>query len=414
MEVVLIIIYFILICWGFKAIRLDKKVDLSFQTLVILFGIKVLCGCLNLYFHNSEYLTNDAHTYFTSAVTMLNDFPNQPAYYLKDWFFNWGDIFSHLNFLDSANATYWSDIGRLIHQRFMVLSTVLSFRHEYVNVVFYNLFFFIGLLGLYKTFLHFKPKQKNIFIALIFILPSVAFWCSGIHKDGFILSAFGMVSWYTIKVFQSRNWKNVLLLIFLLFLLLALRYFYFLIFLPLFIVHLVVRNKSKPYLYYTALVGVGVMFFLFSNQLSPKLDFMKMVVNRQQEFLRGKGYSDLKTPVLENNAVSFIKNIPTALEHIFIEPIPSWRASNKYGVTAFDSGVVLILLLVAFIKIKRKYLSNSFTWVVLFYSLLCLLFIGYTIPNLGALVRYESPFICLLLLALFSFGNAILFEKTKL
>lgn len=411
MSVLIILIYFIFFCIGFRVYELPKKVGMSFSLLSFLFGLKVLFGIINLYFHNSEYISNDAHYYYVGAMEQLSDFSNRPSYYLNDWFFNWGDIGSHLNFLNKDNAVYWSDVGRLLHTRFMVLCTILSFGHEYVNVIFYNLFFFLGFLALYKTFLYFKPNQKWVFLTIIFFIPSIAFWCSGIHKDGFILSLIGFVSWSIIRFITVRNFKTISTLILCLLFLLAIRYFYFLIFLPLFILFLLVREKKKSVIYYSVLTAIGVCAFLFSGKLSPRFDLMRLVVNKQKEFVSSKGYSDLRTPMLEKTPASFMRNLPTAIKHIFIEPIPQLGNKIKYDFAAVDSILVLLLLMLALYKLKRKFFSNAYYIFILFYSVLCLTFIGYTIPNLGALVRYESPFMCLLLLTLFAMGDFKINQK---
>ncbi len=411
MSVLILIIYFIFFCVGFYLYDVPKKVGLSFNLICSLFAFKILLGCVNLYFHNSEYIFNDAHFYYVGAIEQLSDFTNRPAYYLNDWFLNWGEIGSHLNFLRKDNAVYWSDIGMLIHARFMILCTVLSFGHEYVNVVFYNLFFFIGLLGLYKTFLYFKPNQKWVFLIIIFLMPSIVFWCSGIHKDGFILSLIGLVSWAMICVLERPNWKTISSLIVALFFLLAIRYFYFLIFLPLFILYYFTRKYKRALVYFVGVTVFSIGIFLFVGRLSPKYNLMRLVVNKQEEFISTKGYSDLETPVLTPTASSFIRNFPTALDHIFIEPIPQASKNLKYAITALDSILILFLLLFALYHTKRRYINNPYYLLILFYSLLCLVFIGYTIPNLGALVRYESPFMCLLLLCLFSMGDFTLRRK---
>ena len=405
MSVLIIVIYFIFFCFGFRIYDLPKKVGLSFNLVCFLFAVKVLFGCINLYFHNSEYISNDAHFYYVGAMEQLSDFSNKPMFYLHDWFLNWGDIGSHLNFLNKDNAVYWSDVGRLIHSRFMILCTVLSFGHEYANVIFYNLFFFIGFLGLYKSFFFFKPNQKWVFLIIIFFIPSITFWCSGIHKDGFVLSLIGFVSWSLIRVAHLPNWRNIGTLILLLFFLLAIRYFYFLIFLPFFVLYWFVRKLHRPLVHYISLMAIGVCIFLFIGKIWPSMNLMKLVVNKQQEFVKVKGYSDMETPLLIAKPSSFISNFPTALRHIFIEPIPQIQKNVKYGLTAFDSLLVLLLILFALYKLKKKFFSNAYYLLMLFYSLLCLTFIGFSIPNLGALVRYESPFICLLLLGLFAMGD---------
>ena len=163
-------IYFLLICGVFFVLKLPQRTGLSFPLLCLLFAIKVGVGILNLYFHNSEYLSNDAHYYYLEANIQLEAFAQHPWFQLQEWLFNWGDILHHLNFLSSENAVYWSDVGRLLHLRYMIICNVLSFGHEYVNVIFYNAFFFVGLLALYRTFVYFKPNQKWVFLIIIFCI----------------------------------------------------------------------------------------------------------------------------------------------------------------------------------------------------------------------------------------------------
>jgi len=170
-------------------------------------------------------------------------------------------------------------------------------------------------------------------------------------------------------------------------------------------VYLFAKNHKKNLLYFVGIALLGGAVFLLSGHLFSNFDLMQLVVNRQQEFMNSKGYSDLQTPLLEPNVMSFIKNLPTALEHVFIEPIPQLGRKIKYDLTAFDSFIVIVLLSFGIFKLRREYWNNAYYNLILFYSVCCLLFIGYTIPNLGALVRYESPFICLLLVSIYSLGN---------
>lgn len=405
MELLILAIYFSFFALGFRIYELPKRVGLSFGLIVFLFATRILFGCINLYFHNAEYLSNDAHHYYIEANILLADFPNKPWFYIKDWLFNWGDISNHLNFFNKNNAVYWSDVGRHLHLRYMIVCNIFTFGHEYANVIFYNIFFFIGQLALYKSFVYHKPNQKWLVLLIIFFIPSVALWCSGIHKDGFILALVGMVLWSSIKVQNSKKWQNYLLLFATLLLLLAMRYFYFLVFIPFYVLYWLTQKSSKALAAFIGMSLFIVLLFLLSGTVSSRYNALGLVVNKQQQFLMKKGYSDMQTPILENSPQSFIQNLPTALNHIFIEPLPHFGKLLKYDITALDSLIVLFLIVLALVGIRKKHTSSSYLLLLLFYSIFCLTFIGYTIPNLGALVRYESPFICLLLLSMFGLGD---------
>ena len=127
---------------------------------------------------------------------------------------------------------------------------------------------------------------------------------------------------------------------------------------------------------------------------------MQMIQNRQAEFFGYIGYSDMQTPRLENTFESYCNNLPTALNHIFLRPYISPNSSLKYNITSVDNFIVLGFIVVFLISFKRKNLSNAMFIAVLCYALSIYLFIGYTIPNCGALVRYKSEFTVLLLASL--------------
>lgn len=405
MDIIIFFIYFFYFLYGFKIYKLAERVGISFQMLVLLFVSKVFFGCLNLYFHNATYLTNDAHAFYLEGLVYLKDFKNQPSFYIHEWLFNWGDITNHLNFFKASNSVFWSDIGRLMHTRFMILCNVFTMGSEYANVIFYNVIYFLGQLALLKSLMHFQPNKKWIYISLIFFLPGTAFWCSGIHKDGFVLAAFGMVAWSTINYTKHKSSYSILLLVLSLLGLLAIRYFYFLCFLPPYLLWLFFPTGKNVIRSFGITYSIALGLFLNSHQINSSIRPMELVINKQIEFFKSKGYSDMLTPKLEHNATSFLQNTDVALSHIFIEPIPKLNKRLKYAITAMDSALVLILLLFSIFYIRKDFTLNAYYWLLVCFSLSILLFIGYTIPNLGALVRYKSPFILLLLLGISSMAN---------
>lgn len=411
MEIIIFIIYLLYFLYAFKLYGLDKRIDLSLSLLSLLFLFKVLCGCLNLYFHNSEYLYNDSHTLYHESMVYLNDFHNKPTEYLSYWLFNWGGPLEHINFIDKSNSIYWSDVGKLMHTRFMILCNILSFGHEYVNIIFYNVIYFLGQIAFLKTLLHFQPDKKWLYIIILFFLPGIAFWNSGIHKDGFILAAFGGVSWLTLNVLRKGGWKNILFLAIALFLMFGIRYFYFFCFIPAYLAWVLLYKNKRVSFIIILLYSVGLLLFLFSDRISPSFNLKKIVVHKQEQFFENKGYSDVQTPMLETTNSSFFKNAPTAIEHVFVEPIPQFNKNTKYTVTAIDSLLVLLLFSISFVFVRKKYFKNGYYVFMLLFSLSVLLFIGYTVPNLGAIVRYKSPFMAILLCALISLSELPILQR---
>ena len=400
MQVLLFIFYCIFFSYFFYIYKLDKNTGISIKVIIGLFLFKVFGGCVNLYIHYNDYITNDIGFYFEQSVHELTNMKNNPTAFFKEWLFNWGDSSGKINMFERENMSFWSSIGMQVHYKYMTLANMFSLGNVYVNVILFNVMYFIGQLYLYKTLYLNAPHKKYLFLVVVFLIPSVVFWCSGIHKDGIILSCIGFVSYF---IYQYLSTKNSLLLIastLFLSLLFVTRYFYLLcIFPPLLLWIFTFKSKFKLLIFSIAYLIAFVILFNI-NELFPAIKPLELISNRQKDFIHLIGYSDMKTPILENHFMSYVKNFPTALNHILLKPSFHYNDYFKYKISAIDSWFVCSLIILFSAFIKRKNLNNGFFLFLLFFGATVYLFIGYTIPNAGALIRYKSEFTVVLLSAL--------------
>lgn len=355
-----------------------------------------MMGCLNLFFHKQVYLTNDLYFYYQQAVQELVAGRKDPIGFIGYWLFDWEHMLDHLNFFQKENMVYWSTLGTLIHTKLMTLFTVLTLGREYLNILFYNFLFILGQIAFYKTLYAYFPQKKNVLLWSIFFIPSVLFWCSGIHKDGLVFSVSGGIVYYLHLISENKQYKVMPKLIFLIFLLLCIRYFYFLCLLPALVLFLLSNRKEHKLRFYVLGYSLCALIFFFSKQISG-FNPMKLVINKQAEYFQAKGYSDMETPLLTDNVGSFVQNLPTALNHVWLRPYPNPSDRFKYFVHGLDAWLVVALMLLSLMYFKQSNWKNSLLLFITFYCVSILLFIGYTIPNCGAVVRYRSCFMAMLL-----------------
>lgn len=389
---------------------MHKGTGLSIYFVLFLFALKVAAGCANLYVHYHEFLTNDIRFYHEQSIIELNGFSKNPQAFLNEWLFNWGDYRNRYNIIDKDNMRHWSDLGVLIHTKFMNLANIFTLGHLYANVIFFNVIYFLGFLQLYKVFYQLQPHKKWLLVGSIFFIPSTLFWCSGIHKDGWVLAAIGFVTYFTMVYINTKAlkyWIGILLSLFLLF---VSRYFVFLCFFPPFILWvLFYQYPKRQFIFIGSYVFVLILFFTVGYFSS--IDPMGIIVEKQRAFFLTRGYSDMKTPILSAHFSSFIQNLPTALNHILLQP--AWSKNNilKYQIASLDSWLVFILIITMLFYVKRNHLDVLFYLMILFFAISMYLFIGYTIPNCGALVRYKSGFTALLLPVLVSISEVPFFKR---
>ncbi len=122
---------------------------------------------------------------------------------------------------------FYNHLGTLVLMKFMTLANILSFGHQYVNVIFFNVVFLSGQLALYKAFYLQDKENKWWYVGCIFWLPSVLFWCSGINKDGFMLFSIGLLVYSTYRYLSSKKASWILAILVSMLLVFVTRYFYF-------------------------------------------------------------------------------------------------------------------------------------------------------------------------------------------
>ena len=160
--------------------------------LIGLFLIKIISGIAYAKFYSlpKYYSGADTWRFYRLSLNETKWFLNAPFAFIKDLFVygydNSGNVFI------SGNS-YWNDLKSNVLIKLMAVMNVLTHNSYYTNIVLFNFIFLFGLVAVFKIFDQIFPDKKKIIILGVFLLPSTLFWCSGIHKDGLILSAAGLL-----------------------------------------------------------------------------------------------------------------------------------------------------------------------------------------------------------------------------
>lgn len=404
-QVFLVIIYVVFFLWLFFRLRMAERMGIPFVVLAGLYALNVCCSLLNLAFHLQDYAESDAAFYFEQARATLRELPQNPGAILYDIFFNWGDWHGRLNFLNPANTPYWSNLGSLFNGKFMLLATALSGGYIAVTTVFYTAAFFMGQTLLYRALCSLQPAKPWVLMVAVFLLPSVLFWCQGIHKDGWMMMAFGvllygMVAWQ----FAPKRTSIFIIIAALLFSLLV-RYFYIMLLVPALLFWYGSLRTQQPARVF--LIGYGILFFClvaFSTWV-PALNPMPLLLIKQAAFVALQGDTSFELPLLNENVWSLMVAMPQALWHVFITPPVNANSIWAQGMVCAESVVVLLLWIGLIVKIPRSQKQQAIYWFMMAYALTAYLLIGVTIPNTGALARYRSEYMLMITAVLVSISQ---------
>jgi len=144
---------------------------------------------------------------------------------------------------------------------------------------------------------------------------------------------------------------------------------------------------------------VFVVLFFTLRYIDPGLDLPQAVVDKQKAFLQlSPGNSTIPTTELSPSAGSFLKNIPQAVNLSMIRPFPSDVNHILSLAAAIEIDVLLFLFIIFLLWRKRESRPSNLVLFCVFFSLSLLLAIGFTANNLGAIVRYRSVVIPLLII----------------
>lgn len=403
MEYLLFVAYLVVFAWVVTRVRFFTRTGLSQPQLIIVFLLKIMAGIfygwIGVYYGGLAQM-QDTWSFHANGIQEYHLLYNNPHEYFTNLFRDpyEGGIFKFFE----SNDSYWNDLkGNFLVKMFSIFN-ILSFGSYYVNVIFYSFITLFGALAVYRVMDDIFPGRKMTLLLATFLVPSFVYWTSGLHKEGLIFTGISLVMYsiYFMSKEKRITYKRMLLLVIGLLLLLVLRNFILVIMIPALIAW-IAANRWPRYaltLFASIYLLFGILFFTARYVYEP-FDFPQAVVDKQQEFIQLKG-SNSSIPIreLEPNALSFLKNTPQAINLSTLRPYPS-DVRHILSLAAAIEIDALLLMFLLFILIHRKGLrSRNPIYFCIFFSFSILLAIGFSVNNLGAIVRYRSVIMPLLVI----------------
>jgi hypothetical protein len=382
---------------------------------IAIFGIKVVVSVLLTSIYSNYYTdrdTADIFKYFDDSYAMFEAIKTNPWDYLQmilgidhDHVYFSKQYYQYMN---HWNRPYSSDLISDSHIiiRFNAFIRLFSFGHFQVHNVFMNFISLLGLTAIFKTFKPAaSPKEKALFY-VIFLIPSVLFWGSGLLKESIIFFAFGMLLYYFVQFINVFRWYKLIPVIIGIGLIIFTK-LYILVALLIpglgFIFNRYFRMKfvAVGYIVMTAIMLALINILPFIND---RLDFVFQIVNKQQAFSRfiqkvptnsGFFMTDL------SDGFSVLKAIPSALLNTLVRPF-FWECNSLFmWLSAIENIVTLGLILLALLVRNKLTLNQkNVMGLCLVFAISLFILIGLTTPVFGAIVRYKVPGMIMLMIAL--------------
>ncbi|MGI8583527.1 MAG: hypothetical protein ACR2KX_15115 [Chitinophagaceae bacterium] len=416
MSYLFFFIYLGLFCLLLTKIKFINKAGIDKGTIIIFFLIRIVAGIINGYINLYHYQGTDAEFFHQAGISEYHLLLNTPKEYFTNIFKN-----HHQNsgFLDITDS-FWNNLRSDLMIKLLTFFNILSKGNFFINTIFYNFLIFFGSISFYRIFINLFPDKKTLLILVLFLLPSLIYFTAGIHKDGFIFLGLGISCYnlfYLIK--DGFSLKKIIWILMGLTIIFFLRNFVLITLLPA-ITSWIIAEKNKKFILQTFVVVYLFFIVLFFNlgSLHSSLNLPKYVSERQIAFVQIA--KDSKSAININPLFpgfrSFLNNSPQALNHTLMRPYLTEKFTLLYIPAAIEIFIYPVLFLIFLLFRSRTKKPDAFIYFGIFFSLSMFLMIGYTIPIIGAIVRYRSiyfPFLIIPIVCYTNWGRVRILEYFK-
>jgi hypothetical protein len=402
LEYLLFVVCLVLFAWLVTKVKFFTRSGLSQSQLVILFLLKVMAGIfygwIGLYYGGLAQMW-DTWSFHTNSIQEYHLLFNNPHEYFTNLFKD--PYESGVSKFFETTDSYWSDLKGNVFIKILSVFNILSFGNYFINVVFYSLITLFGPIAIYRVMKDAFPGKKIAVLLATFLVPSFLYWTSGIHKEGLIFTGISLIIYciYFGSKEKKFGFKRIVCLLTGLLLILTLRNFIIIIIIPAIVAWLLSNRWPKYGLaIFSSLYLFFIILFFTARYINPSFDFPQAVVNKQQEFMNLAGGSSIPIRQLKPDAISFLKNTPQAITLSTIRPYPSDVKHILSLAAAMEVCALLLMFILFLIWPKNGLQSKNLVYFCIFFSTSILLAIGFSVNNLGAIVRYRSIILPLLVI----------------
>ena len=145
----------------------------------------------------------------------------------------------------------------------LAILNLLSGKNYYIDVLWFNFLTIAGPLLLFKLVARIFPQKTGMNFLLIFFIPSIMFWCSGIRAEALILLSFVLILYNSQEYAQNHRIRHIAGILAGFIGLLLIRYQFLVVFIPFYIAFLVsISKKNSGPLYFKRVFLIAAIIFI--------------------------------------------------------------------------------------------------------------------------------------------------------
>lgn len=402
MSYLLFFIYAALIFWIIPRIPFFKKSGIAIKWLLLLFGARALTGVVICYLSYHYFSVSDTLNFHNIGLNEYYFLTNLPKEFFTDIFRN--PFHNHYARLFDVTQSFWNNLKLNVIVKSIAVADVITLRNFYTNTLLYNFFIFFGSVAIYRVFSERLQGDRMFLVLIVFLFPSSLYFTSALHRDGLIFLSIGMIIYAMHKMLLSGFTIKRLLILFMFFLLIfSLRNFVSMILLPALMAWWMASKRPQ----HTAAIFMSVLFacvliFFTARNIVPVADFPRFVAERRVSFDVISSVSNTYLPlgILTPTFNGFMNDFPISCYHAFCLPA-LWNFPNLLSLPFAFELLMVWGLFILFVFRRKNNSHPQLLYFIAFFCVINILMIGYTVSNLGAILRYRSIYVHLLAIGMF-------------
>lgn len=393
-EFIFFTIYIIACFYAFPRLGFIKRANLSALNVRLLLGFKLLVAVACAFYFQNVSQFSDSLLYNEAGKVVTPLLRSDPFSFFTTTGANSSNY--ALSGLFESSYSLWADLRFSLMYKMVAIFNLITAGNFYLNSVVFSSIVFFGHIAFYRIYTDLYRGHKIKLLVTCFVLPSVLMYTACVHKDGLTFLFVGLLSYIFYSFLKKDSgFKFKYLLPFLISLLgiFLFRNYVLLALLPAMFTAWLCKTlpfNKKAVVAFS--YGTYAVLFFLSKYIHRSLNLPAAVIKRKLDFVAaGDGNTTLPMGELYPTAGSFLQNLPQAVNHTLLRPY-LWEFPG-FGIllTALELFFYqLIFVAFLFCRNKKESMLNNYNIYAFAFFISMVLIIGYTIPNVGAIVRYRT------------------------
>jgi hypothetical protein len=309
------------------------------------FILKLLAGIALWYIYTYYYTdrsTSDIWKYFDDSEIMFRAAAQSPADYLR-MLTGIGDDAPHIAQTYYQKMNFWHqqfdspffNDGRTMI-RLNALLRLVSFGNYHVHAVIMSFASLTGLTLVYRTLCNALRGWGISGAVVVFLLPSVLFWSSGVLKEGLLWFAIGVLLWAVMTENRKHRWFRIIAGVAAAWLIAATRLYVLAALLPALGGWAIAKRFSWPVWKAAGCILLITIAAIFALRTWPQTDAVRLIALKRNDFInlaRGGTYMYDSTRVIHLDASyhdALIRLTDSTVRIRSGTPVRSWGIAGDF------------------------------------------------------------------------------------